>query len=170
MTEIRDYNGQGRWSRESIQRRFDSYAKSFGTTIGRLEARTHQEGQVKWIYPLLDAVVDGIERRDLACIELGIELIEDSDSMPFGMTLKYNAARAIRRSADLLTGDQRDRIRDRVTEMLIAEYTPREFKQYIKLVRTIGAGSVVSKVEAKANLQNPRIRHYLDLLRADINL
>ena len=166
MTEIRDYNGEGRWSRESIERRFESYAKSLGTTIEKLEPRTHQEGQVRWIYPLLDAVTHGIEKRDPACLELGIELIEDSDSMPFGMILKYNAARALRRSADLLTEDQRNRIRDRVVEMLIAEYTPPEFKQYVKLLRAIGVGSVPSRVEAKANLENPWVRRHLERIRS----
>ena len=165
MTEIRDYNGNGRWSRESIQRRFESYSKSFGTTIIKLEPLTYQEGQVKWIYPLLDAVITGIKKRDPACIELGIELIEDGNSMPFGMTLKYNAARALRRSSDLLTENQRTRIRDRVAEMMIAEYMPREFLQYLKLLSAIGVDSVVSRVEAEANLENPWVRRYLERIR-----
>ena len=162
MTEIRDYNGEGRWSRESIERRFASYAKSFGTTIKELEPRTYEQGEVKWIYPLLDAVIDGIKKRDPACIEIGVELIEDSDSMPFGMTLKSNAARALRRSADLLTQDQRSRIRKRVADMLIAEYMPREFLQYVKLVRAIGFESELPRVEANADLDKRWVRRYLE--------
>jgi hypothetical protein len=54
MTEIRDYNGQGRWSRESIERRFESYAKTFGTTIDELKPIIHEEGSVRWIYPVLN--------------------------------------------------------------------------------------------------------------------
>src|SRR5688572_7910061 len=162
MTEIRDYNGEGRWSRESIERRFASYAKSFGTTIKELEPRTYEQGEVKWIYPLLDAVIDGIKKRDPACIEIGVELIEDSDSMPFGMTLKSNAARALRRSADLLTQGQRSRIRKRVADMLIAEYMPREFLQYVKLVRAIGFESELPRVEANADLDKRWVRRYLE--------
>jgi len=81
---------------------------------------------VRWIYPVMDAVIEGIEKRDPACIELGVELIEDGDSMPFGMILKSNAARALRRSANLLTEDQRSRVRDRVVAMMIDKYMPRE--------------------------------------------
>jgi hypothetical protein len=121
---------------------------------------------VKWIYPLVGEVVDGIEKRDPACIEIGVELIEDSDSMPFGKILKSNTARALRRSADLLTAGQRDRIRWRVAEMLVTEYMPREFLQYIKLVRVIGFESMQSKVEANANLENRWVRHYLEQIKS----
>ncbi len=165
MKEIRDFNGQGRWSRESIQSRFKSYAESFGTTIEQLEPLAHEEGQVTWLYPLLLAVIKGIENRDPACVELGVELIEDGSSMPFGMTLKHDAARALRRSADLLTDGHRDRIRNRIAEMLIAGYVPPEFKQYIKLVRHIGVGHALSRVEAEADLENPRVQRYLQRMR-----
>lgn len=165
MIEIRDYNGKGRWSRESVESRFKSYSRSLGTTIGKLEPRTFEEGSVKWIYPSAEAVVEGIEKHDQACIELGIELIEDSASMPFGMILKSNAARALRRSADLLTEDQRERIRKRVAQMLIDEYMPREFLQYVKLAKEIGFDSELVRVEAEADIENRWVRHYLDQLR-----
>lgn len=167
MTEIRDLNGPGRWSRESISSRFKSYSNSFGTTINELEPRTYEEGSVKWVYPLMQVAIDGIERQDPACIELGIELIEDSASMPFGMILKSNTARALRRTADLLTEDQRNRIRKRVTEMLISEYMPREFLQYVKLAREIGFDDEVSRVESEADLENRWIRHYLGQLKSE---
>jgi hypothetical protein len=166
MIEIRDYNGDGRWSRESIERRFESYTKSFGTTVKELKAQIYEEGQVRWVYPLVNAVIEGIEKQDPACVELGIELIEDSDSMPFGMMLKSNAARALRRSADVLTEVQKRRIRQRVAEMLIAEYMPREFLQYVKLVRAIGAEAVISQAETSANMENPWVRRYLERIRS----
>jgi len=121
---------------------------------------------VQWIYPLVESVIEGIEKRDLACIEIGIELIEDSDSMPFGMILKSNAARALRRSADLLTEEQRSRIRERVADMLIAEYMPREFLQYVKLLRAIDSEPVRLRVETNANLENPWVRRYLEKIRS----
>ena len=167
MTEIRDYNGKGRWSREAVESRFKSYSKSLGTTINTLEPRIYEEGSVKWIYPLAEAFAEGIEKQDPACIELGIELIEDSASMPFGMILKSNTARALRRTADLLTEDQRNRIRKRVTEMLISEYMPREFLQYVKLAREIGFDDEVSRVESEADLENRWIRHYLGQLKSE---
>ena len=165
MTEIRDYNGQGLWSRESIEDRFNSYAKTLGTTISKLEPRVHEEGLIKWIYPLADAIADGIEKKDPACIELGIELIETSDSMPFGMILKSNAARALRRNASLLTESQRDRVRKRVAYMLISAYMPREFLQYVKLAKKVGFSSEIARVESEADLGNRWVRHYLDNLK-----
>jgi hypothetical protein len=165
MTEIRDYNGKGCWSRESVESRFKSYSKSLGTSIGELEPRIYEEGSVKWIYPLAEAVIEGIEKHDPACIELGIELIEDSVSMPFGMILKSNAARALRRSAKFLTEDQRERIRKRVSQMLISEYMPREFLQYVKLAREIGFEPEIPGVQSEADLENRWVRHYLDQLQ-----
>lgn len=165
MTEIRDYNGKGRWSRESVEGRFKSYSKSFGTTIGKLEPRIYEEAGVRWIYPLAEAVEEGIKKKDPACIELGVELIETSESMPFGMILKSNAARALRRQATRLTPDQKDRIRKRVAEMLIAEYMPREFLQYVKLAKEVGFGDETGRVETEADLGNQWIRHYLERLR-----
>lgn len=99
------------------------------------------------------------------CIELAVELIETSDPMPFGMILKSNAARALRRHATLLTADQKDRIRKRVAEMLIAEYMPREFLQYVKLAKEVGFGDEIGRVESEADLGNRWIRHYLERLR-----
>ena len=100
MKEIRDYNGKGRWSREEIERRFKSYAKAFGTTVKEINPRVHEEGSTTWIYPLIEDVIDGINQGDRACIELGVELIEDSDSMPFGKILRSNTAKALRHSAE----------------------------------------------------------------------
>lgn len=165
MTEIRDYNGKGNWSRESVETRFKSYSKSLGTTIEKLEPRIYEEASVKWIYPLAEAVAEGIEKKDPACIELGIELIETSESMPFGMILKSNAARMLRRNAILLTADQRDRIRKRVADMIISEYMPREFLQYVKLAKEVGFGGEVARLESEADLGNRWVRHYLDKLR-----
>ena len=168
MKKIRDYNGQGRWSRESILRRFESYSKTFGTTVDKLESRSHEEGLGKRIYPLIEAVIDGIEKQDPACIELGIELIEDNDPMPFGKILKSNAARGLRRSADKLTEDQRRRIRKRVGDMLITQYMPREFVQYVKLARTINFKEEISRVKSEADLDNRWVAHYLERLENEM--
>ena len=117
-----------------------------------------------WIYPSADAVIEGIKKRDPACVEIGIELIEDSASMPFGMRVKSNAARALRQVADLLTENQRSRIRNRVADTLVAGYMPREFVQYVKLARKIGMGAVLSRIQAEADLEIPWVRRYFERL------
>ena len=164
MNEVRDFSGQGRWSREEIERRFKSYAKAFGTTGIELNPRVYEEGSTKWIYPLIEDVIDGIKQGDRACIELGVELIEDSDSMPFGMILKSDAAKALRHSADHLSEDHRRRIRKRVADMLIEQYMPREFVQYVKLARTVGFAEELDRVRSEADLSNRWVRHYLERL------
>ena len=164
MTDIRDYNGQGRWSGEAIESRFKSYARTFGTTITDLSPQTYQKGDVTWIYPSADAVIEGIKKRDPACVEIGIELIEESASMPFGMILKSNTARALRQVDDMLTESQRSRIRNRVADMLVAGYMPREFVQYVKLARKIGMGAVLSRIQAEADLEIPWVRRYFERL------
>lgn len=164
MSEVRDYNGQGRWSRDEIERRFRSYAKAFGTTVRELNPRIYEEGSTKWIYPLIEEVIVGIRQADPACIELGVELIEDSDSMPFGKILKSNAAKALRHSAGHLSEYHRRRIRKRVADMLIGQYMPREFVQYVKLARTIGFADELERVRSEADLTNRWVRHYLERL------
>ena len=162
MTEIRDYNGKGRWSRESIIQRFAEYSRSLGSSVGELEAVTYDDDSVTWIYPLAESVIKGIENRDRACIELGLELIEDSSSMPFGMILKSNTSRALRKAYDSLTHEQQDRIRRRVADMMITKYMPREFVQYVKLVKKIGFGDEIERVKSQADLSDRWVRHYLD--------
>ncbi|MBX3296629.1 MAG: hypothetical protein KF762_13075 [Acidobacteria bacterium] len=164
MNEIRDFNGQGRWSREEIERRFRSYAKAFGTTGLELNPRIYEAGSTKWFYPLIEEVIVGIRQGDRACIELGVELIEDSDSMPFGKILKSDAAKALRHSAGHLSEDHRRRIRKRVADMLIEQYMPREFVQYVKLARTVGFAEELERVRSEADLTNRWVRHYLERL------
>lgn len=164
MAEIRDYNGKGRWTSESIQRRYESYAKSAGSKNAPLKSIEHEKGSVKWIYPLMHSVIEGIKTGDRACIELGVELVEDGDSMPFGMTLKSSTARSLRQSANLLTIEQQNRIRKRVGDMLIAKYMPREFVEYVKLAKTIGFEMEMSRVNADADRENYWVNHYIERL------
>jgi hypothetical protein len=72
-------------------------------------------------------VIEGIEKGDLACAQIGVEFIEESASFAFGKILKSNTARALRRAP--LTSEQKERIRRRVAEMLCAGYLPREYRQ-----------------------------------------
>lgn len=164
MIEVRDYNGEGRWSRDEIERRFRSYAKAFGTTVKDINPRIYEEGSTTWIYPLIEDAIVGIKQGDRACIELGVELIEDSDSMPFGKILKSNTAKALRHSAGHLSEDHRRRIRKRVADMLIELYMPREFVQYVKLARTVGFAEEIERVRSEADLTNRWVRHYLERL------
>lgn len=156
---IIDYNGVGFWAPNAVRSRYESHARHFGvTSLHDISPRIHDEGGKRWIYPIMEQVIEGIELEDPACVEIGIEFIEDSSSFPFGMILKSNTARALRRSH--LNSEQEERIRKRVVEMICTGYLPREFRQYAKLARKIGMKDWLSQIEREADLDNPWIKQY----------
>jgi hypothetical protein len=166
--QIRDYNGTGRWSADSIIERYRSYAEQTGTLLDtNIAPREHTDGRVTWIYPIMDAVIVGIERGDKACIAIGIEFIEEDQHFPFGRTLKSNTARALRRAE--LSQEQVERVRERVVRMLLAGSVRREFKEYSKLLRRIGLGSWWSTIEQQIDREKPYVMRYYDYFRKYCN-
>lgn len=151
--KVIDYNGTGFWSVDAILTRYAEYARVFGITEPReLTPFTHSTGDRKWIYPVMDLVIEGIEAGDLGCAELGIEFIQTNESFDFGKIIKSNVARALRRTT--LTEAQRERIRRRVVEMLETGYLPREFRQYAKLARKIGLREFQPRIRQLAELSS----------------
>lgn len=134
--ELIDYNGEGRWSRAAILERYARFAADAGVSPRDLSPMEHTERGRRWIYPVMEKVIEGIEAEDPTCLRLGIEFIEEDAKFPFGRILKSNTARALRRAA--LTDEQRQRIRQRVLAMLRAGNVPHEFREYAKLVKKIG--------------------------------
>lgn len=146
MMKVIDYNGKGFWSVDEVLKRYTEYARVFGITQPlELTPLAHSTGDSKWIYPVMDRVIEGIEAGDLGCAELGIEFIQTNDSFPFGRIIKSNVARALRRTT--LTEAQKERIRRRVIEMLEAGYLPREFRQYAKLARKLGLREFLPRIK-----------------------
>src|SRR3954469_22244400 len=116
--ELRDYNGEGEWSKDEIIRRYLQYYRELNVSNPiDLSPVEHVKGNVKWIYPVMDKVIVGIERGDAACRRIGIEFIEEDQKFVFGKILKSNTARALRRSE--LTTEEKERIRRRLVAMLI---------------------------------------------------
>lgn len=134
--ETIDYNGEGAWTREAILERYARIAAAAGVPPRDLLPRQHTRGDRRWIDPVMDKVIQGIEEHDPACIQIGIEFIEEDLKFPFGKILKSNTARALRRAP--LTTEQMQRIRRRVFSMLRAGIVPHEFHQYARLVKKIG--------------------------------
>jgi hypothetical protein len=157
--ETRDYNGPGEWDLESVQRRYLQHAKKLGIKgVSGLAPRELAEGGVRWVYPVMDAVITGIERGDAACIELGVEFVESDHKQPFGRLLHSNTARALRRAT--LAPEQAARLRARVLSMLVAGHVPHEFKQYAKLLRHIGLGQAWETAKAQVDQANPYVMKY----------
>ncbi len=126
-----DHSWTGRWSPEAILRRYVQYARRFHVSpwfdfSQRIGCGT------------MDQVIAGIKQGDRACIQLGVELIQTDEFLPFGYALKRNTARALRRA--VLDGGQVEAIRKRVVAMLIAGNVPREYHDYAKLLKKVGMG------------------------------
>jgi hypothetical protein len=118
----------------------------------------HAEDEKRWIYPVMDRVIEGIESGDLACAEIGVEFIEEDASFAFGRILKSNTARALRRNP--LTDELKERIRKRVVAMLEGGYLPREYRQYAKLARKIGLGQWLAEIKERVPIDNPWAQRY----------
>lgn len=159
--EITDYNGEGSWSRTAILERYARYAAEMGIVARDLTPLAHVETGRKWVYPVMDKVIDGIKANDPACIRIGIEFIEEDVKFPFGKTLKSNAARALRRAT--LSDEQKLRIRKRVFGLLQAGHIPHEYREYAKLARKIGFEvSEIPKIETS----NPFAIRFLSYFEA----
>ena len=154
-----DYNGTGFWSVDEILNRYGRYVKKYRIKMpSDLSPTIHGEDDKRWIYPVMDRVIEGIERGDLACAEIGIEFIEEDSSFAFGQILKSNTARALRRIS--LTDEQKERIRRRVVSMLRTGYLPREYRQYAKLARKIGLGESIQDIKDQLPQDNPWVQRY----------
>jgi hypothetical protein len=162
--QIIDYNGIGFWSADAIVSRYETYARRSGIDPPRdIRPLVVEQKGKRWIYPVMDKVIEGIEAGDPACADIGVEFIEESASFTFGSILKSNTARALRRVP--LNAEQVYRIRKRIVVMMCTDYMPREFRQYSRLGRKVGFESSLPEIEAKADLTKPWVKRYYDYLR-----
>lgn len=162
--EVRDYNGEGRWSRAGILERYRASCRDLRVAPALdLAPRETTEGEVRWVYPVMERVIEGIEAGDPACIALGLDFIHEDGHFPFGKVLKSNTARALRRAR--LTQGQVERVRRRVLGMLLVGHVPREFKEYAKLLRKVGLGEAWPEVEARADRSDPQVLRWLAYFR-----
>jgi len=162
---IHDYNGEGRWTVAAVQTRYSEYCRQYGVeSPGPPVPYEHVEGKKRWVYPVMVAVIAGIERGDKASIALGLDFIEEDAHFPFGKTLKSNTARALRRAS--LTAEQVLRVRKRVTNLLIAGQILHEFREYAKLLRRVGLAECWPLMQRHARLDNPFVKRFVDYFRA----
>jgi len=162
--QVRDYNGEGRWSKGEIICRYLRYCRELNVLSPiDLSPVESIKDDVKWIYPVMDNVIAGIEQGDAACRRVGIEFIEEESKFTFGKILKSNTARALRRSQ--LTVEEQERIRRRLVPMLIAGNVQHEDKQYPKLLKKIGIGEYWNEIENRINRSNEYVMKYYDYFR-----
>ena len=161
--EVRDYNGEGKWSKDEIIRRYNQYCQELKIAPADLSPVEHVEGEINWIYPVMDKVIAGIERGDAACRRIGIEFIGADRKVPVGKILKSNTARALRRSD--LTAGEREAIRGRLVAMLIEGSVPHEYKQYAKLLKKVGIGEYWDEIEGRIDRSNRYVMRYYKYLK-----
>lgn len=157
-----DYNGVGIWSVEAIQKRYRKYADALGASPSQLMPRRHTEGGRTWVFPLMEEVIKLIDAGDKAAIEIGIEFIQEDDHFVFGRILKSNTARALRRAS--LTPEQQSRIRERLVNMMLSGRVPHEWREYKRLLRHIGLGSMWPVLESGVDRENKYVMRYYDYL------
>jgi hypothetical protein len=157
-----DLDGSGRWTLDAIRQRYQQYCRLHRIEPRQLPVDDHWASRRGLIVLLMDAVIQGIKEGDLACAEIGIELIEEDGGFAFGRIMKANAARALGRCA--LTDPQKERIRARVVGMLSRGFMPHEFRDYARLLRRIGLGYHRETLEHAVDLTNPWIAWYIDYL------
>ena len=158
--EIVDFNGSDAWSAQAVQQRYLLYSKRYGHRPAReLECREHTEGDVRWVYPIIESVVDGIKASDPACLDLGVEFIESGHKQPFGRILHARVARALRQAP--LNEEHVTRLRARILSMLIEGQVPHEYHEYAKLLRRIGLGEAWASTRQRVDEGNPYVMRYV---------
>ena len=161
----RDYNGTGKWTVDAVQARYSDYAARYCVEHPLAPSpKVYVEGEIRWTYPIMDSVIDGIRAGDAACLTIGVEFIEEDKKFPFGSNLKSRTARALRQSK--LPNALVVRIRRRVADMLQAGNTPREYREYAKLLRKIGFSELWPKIEANAPHHNKYAMRYFGYFRS----
>lgn len=156
---IRDYNGKGDWTAAAVQARYAEFAARFGVEMPRsLTPIVYQQADVRWVYPIMDSVIDGILAGDPACAAIGVEFIEEDRKFPFGANLRARTARALRQST--LPDALKLRIRRRIVDMLIAGNTPREYREYAKLLRKTGFSELWPRLDAGVPRTNRHAMRY----------
>lgn len=162
---IRDYNGSDHWTVAAVQSRYLRHCAGLNVQPSRpLQPFVHRDGDTMWIYPIMDPVIEGIRAGDPACAILGVEFIEEDAKFPFGRSLKSRAAHALK--AAELSDVLKDRIRHRVAQMLAAGNTPREFKDYARLLRKIGFDELWPRMAASPPLANKHAMRHFAYFRA----
>jgi hypothetical protein len=155
-------DGTGRWTQDAIRQRYLQYCRLFHIPPRSLPVGCDWPSERGLIVTLVDALIDGMKTGDLACAEIGIELMEEDGGFAFGRILKANTAHALRRC--VLTEAQRERVRSRVVSMLGRGFMPHEFREYARLLRHIGLGSHREILEREVDRSDPWARWYCNYL------
>jgi len=155
-TTIRDYNTDPRWTPEAVQARYRQICRDLRLPDARrISPRIVDSGPTRWVFPVIDDVLEGVRHGDRACVELAVRYLVDDPRAPFSRSAKPRLARLLRNS-DLSEG-QKERLRARIVALFELPYPGREFRWYLNLLRRIGIGDHETKL--RRYLESPSAFH-----------
>ena len=143
-----NYNHQDKWSIDNVKKRYTRLCQLVQCTE-RFElipdTYTTPNGACTWIYNIMSSVVDGIQVGDKACIQLAIDYIEDNIMCSTTGYIRERMARSLRQVE--LTEYQKDSLAKTFLNQLDKQHLTKEFKEYIRLFKTIGIEPYVKDIE-----------------------
>ena len=159
-----NYNHHGKWSVDAVKNRYANLRIVSGGAEGfELEPRTYtNKGGMTWIYNIMEAVVDGVQLGDKACVQLSIDYIDDNLMDSTTGYIRERMARALRRAE--LTEHQKRQLATTFLKQLEQESLHKEFKEYCRLFKTIGVEPYRARIEKCARSEKQYIRRAVQRL------
>lgn len=142
-----NYNPQGKWSVEAVKQRYSELRILLGGAGGfELNPRTYtNKGGFTWIYNIMDAVTDGVQLGDNACIQLSIDYIKDNVMGSTTGYIRERMARALRHVE--LSENQKKQLARVFLQQLEHQNLHKEFKEYSRLFKKIGVEQYRNEIE-----------------------
>jgi hypothetical protein len=161
-----DYNPAGKWSVASVTARYAALRVQLGGTSDfALQPRVYTNpGGMTWIYNIMEGVADGVQRGDQACIELAIGYIEDNIMASYTGYIRERMARSLRRAP--LSKSQQTRLANVFLSQLISGNLHKEYREYIRLFRTMGVADFRTTIEKQRASAKAYIRRAAERLLA----
>ena len=144
------YNQEGKWSVEAAKQRHIELRLRLGGMDGFvLEPRTYTNHRgITWIYNIMDSVADGVQLGDNACIEMAIDYIQADVMGSSTGYIRERMARALRHVQ--LTEQQKARLAEIFLRQMKQQCLHQEFREYIRLFKTIGVDPYRMRIEGYA--------------------
>jgi hypothetical protein len=142
-----NYNHHEKWSVEAVKQRYSELRILLGGVEG-FEPNPRQytnKGGITWIYNIMDAIADGVQLGDNACIQLSIDYIQDNIMGSSTGYIRERIARALRHAE--LKEHQKKQLAEAFLHQLDHQNLHKEFKEYSRLFKTIGIEPYRKEIE-----------------------
>ena len=144
---IINYNPEGKWSTESVKKRYWEQSVSLGGVSGfepTPKTYTNFNG-CTWVYNVMESVIDGVQLGDFTCVQLCIDYINDDVKAPTTGYTKERMARALRHAS--LSDKQKKELSEIFIKQLESGKIYKEYREYIRLFKIIGVTPYKEKIQ-----------------------